>query len=75
MFSFLVSRGLFYLNQIANAALLDKKTWWGCGNHVPMVMDKIPESEWCDCEEGKVEKEGKVRIFGSSILPNTAYVD
>jgi len=26
-----------------------------------MVMDKIPESEWCDCEEGKVEGESLVQ--------------
>lgn len=37
---------------------IDKATWWGCGNHVPMVMDSIPENERCGCEP-KVEKEGK----------------
>lgn len=36
----------------------DKATWWGCGQHVPMVMDSIPENERCGCEP-KVEKEGK----------------
>ncbi|KIW05579.1 uncharacterized protein PV09_03454 [Verruconis gallopava] len=34
------------------------KTWWGCGNHVPMVMDKVEESDRCKCEP-KVEKDGK----------------
>ncbi|KAL2357744.1 hypothetical protein BJ546DRAFT_834914 [Cryomyces antarcticus] len=34
-----------------------KATWWGCGNHVPMVMDPIPEEERCTCEP-KIEKEG-----------------
>ncbi|CAK1366967.1 hypothetical protein CB0940_10316 [Cercospora beticola] len=35
-----------------------KTTWWGCGSHVPMVMDTVPEAERCSCEP-KVEKEGK----------------
>ncbi|KAF2244628.1 hypothetical protein BU26DRAFT_463277 [Trematosphaeria pertusa] len=34
-----------------------KTTWWGCGNHVPGVMDKVPQGEWCTCEP-KVEKGG-----------------
>jgi len=24
-----------------------KKTWWGCGQHVPNVMDDVPEAERC----------------------------
>jgi hypothetical protein len=24
-------------------------TWWGCGQHIPSVMDKIPESDRCTC--------------------------
>jgi len=39
-------------------AAVEKGTWWGCGNHVPGVIDQIPEGEWCSCEP-KVEKEGK----------------
>lgn len=35
----------------------DKATWWGCGQHVPMVMDSIPDSERCSCEP-KVERDG-----------------
>ncbi|KAI5778594.1 hypothetical protein EDC01DRAFT_673782 [Geopyxis carbonaria] len=27
------------------------KTWFGCGSHIPMVMDAIPTSEWCTCEK------------------------
>ncbi|CAD0107924.1 unnamed protein product, partial [Aureobasidium uvarum] len=34
-----------------------KRTWWGCGSHVPSVMDSIPKNEWCDCEP-KTEKDG-----------------
>ncbi|EON65531.1 hypothetical protein W97_04769 [Coniosporium apollinis CBS 100218] len=36
-----------------------KATWWGCGNHVPMVMDKVSESDRCTCDP-KVEKGGKM---------------
>lgn len=36
----------------------EKTTWWGCGLHVPMVFETIPETEWCVCAP-KVEKEGK----------------
>lgn len=36
----------------------DKSTWWGCGSHIPMVMDTIPEDERCICEP-KVERDGK----------------
>ncbi|KAF6220715.1 hypothetical protein HO133_003148 [Letharia lupina] len=35
----------------------EKSSWWGCGQHVPMVMDKLPQESWCTCEP-KVEKEG-----------------
>ncbi|KAL1306887.1 hypothetical protein AAFC00_005533 [Neodothiora populina] len=36
----------------------NKASWFGCGLHVPSVMDQIPESERCTCEP-KVEREGK----------------
>ncbi|OAQ98880.1 hypothetical protein LLEC1_05938 [Akanthomyces lecanii] len=35
-----------------------KSTWWGCGSHVPMVMDAIPEAERCGCDP-RVERDGK----------------
>jgi hypothetical protein len=35
-----------------------KSTWFGCGRHVPSVMDTIPSEDRCTCEP-KVEKEGK----------------
>ncbi|KAG9994800.1 hypothetical protein KCU72_g20071, partial [Aureobasidium melanogenum] len=34
-----------------------KRTWFGCGMHVPSVMNSVPKSEWCDCEP-KTEKNG-----------------
>ncbi|KEF60087.1 uncharacterized protein A1O9_04937, partial [Exophiala aquamarina CBS 119918] len=36
----------------------EKQTWWGCGNHIPSVMDSIPESERCTCTPTR-EVEGK----------------
>ncbi|GAB7360842.1 hypothetical protein MBLNU230_g0828t1 [Neophaeotheca triangularis] len=35
-----------------------KTTWFGCGAHVPQVLDAVPEPERCDCEP-RVEKSGK----------------
>ncbi|KAI0009110.1 peptidase [Xylariaceae sp. FL0662B] len=35
-----------------------KTTWFGCGNHIPAVLDNIPTEEWCTCEP-KVEVNGK----------------
>jgi len=37
--------------------LVGKRTWFGCGAHVPSVMDSIPKNEWCDCDP-KTEKNG-----------------
>lgn len=47
--SILTSNGLIFL---------DKTSWWGCGNHVPSVMDNVSVEERCSCEP-KVEKDGK----------------
>ncbi|PKS06523.1 hypothetical protein jhhlp_007271 [Lomentospora prolificans] len=35
-----------------------KKTWWGCGNHIPAVMDSVDKAEWCSCEP-RVERGGQ----------------
>jgi hypothetical protein len=35
----------------------DKTTWWGCGKHVPGVMENIPSEQWCTCAP-RVEREG-----------------
>lgn len=37
---------------------LDRATWWGCGSHIPGVLDSIPEEDRCVCEP-KVERDGK----------------
>ncbi|KAL5596785.1 hypothetical protein BROUX41_006531 [Berkeleyomyces rouxiae] len=33
----------------ASCATCHQKTWWGCGAHIAMVMDSIPEAERCQC--------------------------
>ncbi|KAF3769678.1 hypothetical protein M406DRAFT_247507 [Cryphonectria parasitica EP155] len=35
-----------------------KKSWRGCGRHIPSAMSGVPEEEWCTCEP-RVELEGK----------------
>jgi len=35
-----------------------KASWWGCGNHVSIVMSNIPSEEWCTCEP-KIERDGQ----------------
>ncbi|KAJ5142940.1 uncharacterized protein N7515_001727 [Penicillium bovifimosum] len=42
----------------ATCSSCKKSTWFGCGLHIPSVMDTIPEGEWCSCTP-QVEKEGK----------------
>ncbi|KAJ5090588.1 hypothetical protein N7532_009272 [Penicillium argentinense] len=42
----------------AQCSTCNKTTWWGCGSHIPSVMDAIPADQWCSCEP-QVEKEGK----------------
>ncbi|OWP03218.1 hypothetical protein B2J93_7087 [Marssonina coronariae] len=37
---------------------IDKATWFGCGLHIPSVLDGIPEEERCSCGP-KVERDGK----------------
>jgi hypothetical protein len=27
-----------------------KKSWRGCGSHIPGVLDSVPENERCTCE-------------------------
>ncbi|ORY63691.1 hypothetical protein BCR35DRAFT_308857 [Leucosporidium creatinivorum] len=28
-----------------------RTTWWGCGLHIPSVMDRLALKDQCDCEE------------------------
>jgi hypothetical protein len=37
-----------YVKLLADSGIA-KTSWFGCGLHVPRVMDVIPESEWCQC--------------------------
>ncbi|KAG7195118.1 uncharacterized protein KQ657_003639 [Scheffersomyces spartinae] len=29
--------------------LCAKRTWTGCGNHIPLAMSSYSKSEWCNC--------------------------
>ncbi|EKD20676.1 hypothetical protein MBM_01358 [Drepanopeziza brunnea f. sp. 'multigermtubi' MB_m1] len=42
----------------ATCTTCQKATWWGCGSHIPSVMDAIPAAERCTCEP-KVKVDGK----------------
>ncbi|BCR87790.1 uncharacterized protein ACHE_40354A [Aspergillus chevalieri] len=42
----------------ATCSNCNKTTWWGCGNHIPSVMDAVSQDEWCTCTP-QVEREGK----------------
>jgi hypothetical protein len=35
-----------------------KATWWGCGKHIPAVLDQIPQDDRCSCLP-QVEVDGK----------------
>ncbi|KFY16015.1 hypothetical protein V491_05469 [Pseudogymnoascus sp. VKM F-3775] len=41
------------------------KTWWGCGSHIPSVMDNVPEDDRCTCEP-------KVDVNGTNYPPKAA---
>ncbi|GKZ58892.1 hypothetical protein AnigIFM63309_007819 [Aspergillus niger] len=41
-----------------NCSNCNKATWWGCGAHIPSVLDSVPESERCTCVP-KVVRDGK----------------
>ncbi|KAF1357001.1 hypothetical protein BDV97DRAFT_287320 [Delphinella strobiligena] len=36
----------------------NKATWFGCGLHIPSVMDNLPENQRCTCEP-RTEVDGK----------------
>ncbi|KAH6978528.1 hypothetical protein EDB82DRAFT_505147 [Fusarium venenatum] len=44
---------------------LDKTSWWGCGSHIPSVMDTVPDADRCACEP-------KVEVGGVSYPPMAA---
>ncbi|OJJ79784.1 uncharacterized protein ASPGLDRAFT_52320 [Aspergillus glaucus CBS 516.65] len=42
----------------ATCSNCNKTTWWGCGSHIPSVMDAVTQDERCTCTP-QVEREGK----------------
>jgi hypothetical protein len=41
-----------------NIECTEKQSWWGCGNHVPIVLDRVPAARRCSCEPA-ITREGK----------------
>jgi hypothetical protein len=41
-------------------------TWYGCGSHIPSVLDSVPQSERCDCGP-QVERNGKMYPPGGEL--------
>ena len=39
-------------------AVTAKKSWRGCGKHIPSALAGVPEDDWCTCEP-RVEADGK----------------
>ncbi|OTB03098.1 hypothetical protein M426DRAFT_12920 [Hypoxylon sp. CI-4A] len=42
----------------AKCSACGQTSWFGCGSHIPSVLDQIPQQEWCTCAP-KVEVNGK----------------
>ncbi|KAK9428243.1 hypothetical protein V1505DRAFT_377580 [Lipomyces doorenjongii] len=37
----------------STCATCSGKTWFGCGHHIPSVLDHIPKEEWCSCPKSE----------------------
>ena len=35
---------------VANTNSTERASWWGCGKHIPDVMNRVPKDKWCTCE-------------------------
>ena len=46
----------------------EKSSWFGCGSHIPKVMDAIPKDQWCTCKD-------TVEVNGVQYPPKAAKVD
>lgn len=59
-----------------NTMIAAKKSWRGCGNHIPAALAGVPEDQWCSCEprvmiDGKsYPSAAKFEIPGSAWLKN-----
>ncbi|KAF2478506.1 hypothetical protein BDY17DRAFT_258841 [Neohortaea acidophila] len=52
----------------ATCARCSKSSWWGCGQHIPSIMDSVPENERCQCEP-------KTTVDGKSYPPKAEKAD
>lgn len=41
----------------AICSICHNKSWQGCGNHIPSVMDNTPKSAWCTCEHSDLNED------------------
>ena len=48
---------------------IEGTTWYGCGSHIPSVLDSVPESERCECGP-QVERTGKMYPPGGKLFPS-----
>ncbi len=39
----------------------NKTTWTGCGSHVDEVKARVPDDQWCSCDEGSSSQQGSTR--------------
>ncbi|RLV92577.1 hypothetical protein JA1_003116 [Spathaspora sp. JA1] len=54
----------------AICAICNKKSWTGCGQHIPEIMDRTPKSSWCTCEPA--DNTEKIFIEGHGNYPPRA---
>ncbi|PWW77400.1 hypothetical protein C7212DRAFT_174032 [Tuber magnatum] len=40
----------------ATCATCGGKSWRGCGQHIPRVLDSVPVEEWCSCPKPEGSK-------------------
>ena len=45
--------------RISDIVPAEKVSWWGCGKHIPSVMDKVPREQRCTCGPS-LEVDGKM---------------
>jgi hypothetical protein len=51
-----------------------KKSWRGCGKHIPAAMSAWPEAEWCSCDP-KVEVDGKAYPHAARVaIPGASWL-
>jgi len=63
-----------YSDFISFPAPTEGTTWYGCGSHIPSVLDSVPESERCDCGP-QVERNGKMYPPGGELYHSSSILN